>query len=101
LHWVLLPIQRITENTALRYYTPEAQSPFWLLKPASEYSHARLLPRLSWSWTVLLPIDTYKNLLHQLQLFYFYLWPIYWLSLVLKWMLDRMEWYGLDRSGSG
>jgi hypothetical protein len=36
-------------------------SPFWLLKLASEHAHARLLPRLSWSWTMLLPSDTYRN----------------------------------------
>jgi hypothetical protein len=34
------------------------------------------------SWTVLLPSDTMENLLRLLQLFYFHLWPIYWLSLV-------------------
>jgi hypothetical protein len=38
-----------------------AQSPFWLLKPASEHADARLLPRLSWSWTVLLPSDTHRK----------------------------------------
>jgi hypothetical protein len=27
-------------------YTPPARSPFWLLKPASEYAHAHLLPWL-------------------------------------------------------
>jgi hypothetical protein len=49
------------QNAALRYYTPQAQSPFWLLKPASEHGHARLLTWLSWSWTVLLPSDTYRK----------------------------------------
>jgi hypothetical protein len=34
---------------------------FWLLKPASEHGHARLLLRLSWSWTVLLPSDTHRK----------------------------------------
>jgi hypothetical protein len=42
-------------------YTHETRSPFWLLKPASDHAHARLLPRLSWSWTVLLPSDTLTN----------------------------------------
>jgi hypothetical protein len=32
-----------------------------LLKPASEHEHARLLPRLSLSWTVLLPSDTHRK----------------------------------------
>jgi hypothetical protein len=41
-------------------------------KPASEHAHARLQPRLSWSWTVLLlPSDTHRNVLRPLQLFYF------------------------------
>jgi hypothetical protein len=35
------------------------QSPFWLLISASVHAHARLLPRLSWSWNVLLPNYTY------------------------------------------
>jgi hypothetical protein len=45
------------------------------IQPTSEYAHARLLPRLSWSWTMLLPSDTHiENLLRPLQLFYFHLW---------------------------
>jgi hypothetical protein len=44
-------------NTVLQYHTPQARSPVWLLKLASEHAHARLLPRLPWSWTVLLPSD--------------------------------------------
>jgi hypothetical protein len=49
LHWVLLPTKT---------HISQARSPFWLLKPASEHAHARLLPRVSWSWTVLLPITS-------------------------------------------
>jgi hypothetical protein len=30
-------------------------------EPASEHAHARLLPRLSWSWTVVLPGDTQRK----------------------------------------
>jgi hypothetical protein len=41
--------------------TLQAQSPLWLLKPASEHAQARLLSRLSRSWTVLLPSDAYRN----------------------------------------
>jgi hypothetical protein len=55
LHWVLLPTKNAQRNAALWYYTPRARSPSWLLKPASQYAHAYLLPRLSWSWTALLP----------------------------------------------
>jgi hypothetical protein len=33
----------------------------WLLKSASEHYHALLLPRQSWSWTMLLPGDTYRK----------------------------------------
>jgi hypothetical protein len=49
---------------------------------ASEPAHARLLPRISWSCTLLPSSDTHKNLLHPLQLFYFQFWLIYWLYLV-------------------
>jgi hypothetical protein len=56
------PQKNAQQTTALQWwYTPQAQSPFWLLKPASEYTHAHLLPRLSWSWTVLLPNDTHRK----------------------------------------
>jgi hypothetical protein len=51
------PQKNSQQNAALRYYT-QARSPFWILKAASEYAHAHLLPRLSWSRTVLLPSDT-------------------------------------------
>jgi hypothetical protein len=40
---------------------PQAPSPFWLTKPATEHAHARLLPGLSWRWTVLLPSDTHRE----------------------------------------
>jgi hypothetical protein len=33
----------------------------WLVKLTSEHAHACLLPRLSWSWTMLLPSDTHKK----------------------------------------
>jgi hypothetical protein len=49
------------QNAALHYDTPQARSSFWLLKPASEHIHACLLPRLSWSWTVLLPSAAHRK----------------------------------------
>jgi hypothetical protein len=61
LHCVLLPTKNAQQNAALRYYTPQAWSPFWPLKPASKHSHAGLLRILSWSWPVLLPSDTYRK----------------------------------------
>jgi hypothetical protein len=62
LHWVLLPTKKklTTERCSSVVYS-SARSPFWLLKPASEHEHALLLPRLSWSWNVLLPSDTYRK----------------------------------------
>jgi hypothetical protein len=42
--------------------TLQKRSPISLLKPASEQAHALRLPRLSWSWTVLLPSYTYRKL---------------------------------------
>jgi hypothetical protein len=73
------------QNAASRLYSPQVRSPIWLLKPASEHAYAPLLPRLSWSWSVLLPRDIYiENLLRSLQLFHFHLWPVYWLSVVVS-----------------
>jgi hypothetical protein len=54
-----------TKIFVFRLYTSQPRSQYWLLKPASEHAHAhayaRLVPRLSWSWTVLLPRDTYRK----------------------------------------
>jgi hypothetical protein len=61
LHWALLPTKNRQQNAALLQYT-QARSPFWLLTPVSEHVHAHMLPRLSWSWTVLLPSDTHRKL---------------------------------------
>jgi hypothetical protein len=61
-HWVLLLAKKKrTTEPALQYWNFQARSPFLILKPASEHAHARLLPRLSWSWTVLLPSDTHRK----------------------------------------
>jgi hypothetical protein len=57
LHWALLPTKNAQENAALRQYTPQARSTFWLLQPAFEHAHARLLSRFQWNWTVLLHGD--------------------------------------------
>jgi hypothetical protein len=43
---------------------PQARSPFWLLKPASEHVHARLLPRPSWSWMCCYLVIHIENPLH-------------------------------------
>jgi hypothetical protein len=40
LHWVPLPTIKRTTDAALRSYTIQTQSPFWLLKPASEHAPA-------------------------------------------------------------
>jgi hypothetical protein len=50
----------IQQNFAL-LYTPQARSPFWLLKPASEIRMSGLLPRRSWSWIVLLPNGAHRK----------------------------------------
>jgi hypothetical protein len=81
LHSVLLPTK--THNRTLIFCSIFPKSPSWLLKPESEHVHARLLARISWSWTVLLPSDARRKLLRPIQLFNFCLWPIYWLLLLL------------------
>jgi hypothetical protein len=84
-HWVLLPTKNAQQNVNLRCYTPQKRSPYWLLKPVSEHAHARLLPRPVQKWPSLCPSGCFlmihiENLLRPLQLFYFHLWPVYWLS---------------------
>jgi hypothetical protein len=53
LHRVVLLTKKKKHNRTLLFSsTPSSTVTFWLLKPASENTHARLLPRLSWSLTV-------------------------------------------------
>jgi hypothetical protein len=59
LHWVPLPIKN-KHNRMLLLRSTHLKA-FWLLKPASEHAHARLLTVMSWSWTVLLPGDTHRK----------------------------------------
>jgi hypothetical protein len=54
------PQKSPTERCSSVVY-PQERSPFWLLIPASDHAHARLLPRLPWSWTVMLPSDTHRK----------------------------------------
>jgi hypothetical protein len=61
MHWALFPTQNEQQNADLRQNIPQARLPFRLLKPASKHAHARLLPRLSRSWIVLLPSDTHRT----------------------------------------
>jgi hypothetical protein len=56
-----LPTKNAQQNAALRQYTPQERSPLWLQKTSSGHAHARLLPRLFWSWTLLLPTDTHRR----------------------------------------
>jgi hypothetical protein len=51
LYWVLLPTKTHNGTRSSVVY-PQARAPFLLLKTASEHAHVRLLPRLSWSWTL-------------------------------------------------
>jgi hypothetical protein len=61
LHWVRLPTKKRTTERFCTVVHPQAWLPFLLLKPASKHAHEVLLPTLSWSWTVLLPSDTYRK----------------------------------------
>jgi hypothetical protein len=63
LHRVLFPTKNPQQNAALRPYTPQARSPFWLQKPASEHGQVGVLPRLLWSWTLQPPTDTNRKLI--------------------------------------
>jgi hypothetical protein len=53
--------KKLTTKRCSSVIYPQARSSFWLLKPASEHACAHLLPRLSWSSTVLLPSDTHRK----------------------------------------
>jgi hypothetical protein len=71
LNWVRLSTKKKKKHNKTLLFSstpPQAWLPFWLLKPACEHALARLLPRLSCSWTVLLHVDYIENLLHPLQL---------------------------------
>jgi hypothetical protein len=54
---ISLSLSLLRKKRTTECFIPQARSSFLLLKPASEHAHARLLPRLSWSWTLLLPSD--------------------------------------------
>jgi hypothetical protein len=53
--------QKITTERCSSVGYSQARSLFSLLKPASEHAHARLISRLSWSWTVLLHSGTNRK----------------------------------------
>jgi hypothetical protein len=60
LHQVFLPIKM--HNRMLLFSSILLnQSPFWLVKSASEHAHTYLLLRLSWRWTALLPSDIHSK----------------------------------------
>jgi hypothetical protein len=61
--FALWPFAHKTRTTECCYSLIHTSSTGTILttKPASERRHARLLPRLSWSWTVLLPSNTYRK----------------------------------------
>jgi hypothetical protein len=61
LYWVFFAYKNCTRERCSLVVHSQARSPFWQLKPASEHAHAHLLPRLSWSWTVLLFSDTHRK----------------------------------------
>jgi hypothetical protein len=50
------PLYRILLTTKMHSSSTVA---ILTIKPSLKSAHARLLPRLPWSWTVLLPSDTY------------------------------------------
>jgi hypothetical protein len=82
-HWVILPTKSITERF------------FLVVHPSSVVATLTTETSL-WTWACVSATYTHKaglccylvihigNLLHPLELFYFQLWPIYWLSLVFR-----------------
>jgi hypothetical protein len=45
-HWVLLSTKKRTTERCSSVGYPQARSPLWLMLPASEHAHVRLLPRI-------------------------------------------------------
>jgi hypothetical protein len=77
---ILCP-QRAQENAAFRYYTPQAQSPFdYWNQPLNMRMQICYLDCHEGGLCSFLMIHI-EDLLLPLQLLYFHLWPIYWLSL--------------------
>jgi hypothetical protein len=79
LHWVLLPTEIAQLNASFRQYTPQARSPFWLLK---QLLNMRMrfcyLDCHDAGLCCYLVIHT-ESILHIFHLCFFHLWPIYWL----------------------
>jgi hypothetical protein len=72
LHWALLPTKNAQQNAVLRYHTPQALSPFWLMKPAAKHVNAHLLSRRHEAGLCCYLVIHMETLLRPLQLFYFY-----------------------------
>jgi hypothetical protein len=79
---VFLPRKKAQQNASIQWYTPQVLKPFKLLKPTSEQAHGPLLPRLSWSWSMVLLISRHRKPISSIIAVYFHLWPICWLFLV-------------------
>jgi hypothetical protein len=89
LHWVLLPTKKRTTERCHSVVYSQAWSPFWLRIQVSENVHAHLLPKLSRSWNMLLPSDTYRKpltsitaVLHQ--------FVTYLLTFLLNWSQESL-----------
>jgi hypothetical protein len=81
LYWVILCTEkRTTECCSSVVYSSSMVN--LSSETRSEHAHACQLPRLSWSWIVLLPSDKYRKLITSITAVYFHLWPIYRLSFV-------------------
>jgi hypothetical protein len=80
------PQKRTTEHCS-SVVIAQVLSPFWLLNQPLNFSmHVCYLDCHEAGLCCYLDIHT-ENLLHPLELFYFHLWPIYWLSFV--WMMKE------------
>jgi hypothetical protein len=55
------PPKKLTTILCSSVVHPSSTCAIFTTEKAFEHGHARLLPRLSWSWTVLLPSDTHRK----------------------------------------
>jgi hypothetical protein len=91
MHWVPLPIKRTPNKTLLfvhKLLKHSRQFDYWN-QPLNIYTLVCYLDCHEAGLCCYLVICT-ENVLRPLQLFYFHLWPIYWLSLIVFFTVDTV-----------
>jgi hypothetical protein len=98
LHRIPFADKKRTTERCSSVVNSSSTSSFWILKPASEHVHVHLVTRLLRNCYLVIHM---KNPLCPLQLFYFHLWPIYWLALIYIYIynisgVQSADWLDID-----